>query len=161
MKRTAHYVFVLLLLLATEASFGQLSTGYHQLVRSSWELDKKDIIEDLMQFTPQEAKAFWPIYNRHMENWGRAMEFRIDIAQQYCNKFPEMSAPKVSEYVNQLVSNDIQLTRMQKKLFKKVSKVLSPARSTQFIQIEYKFQLALLSQIQERTPFIGDNLKKL
>jgi len=161
MKPTIHYLFFFLFLSACLSALGQFTTGYHQLIRSSWQVDKRQMIGDLMQFTPKEAAGFWPVYDRHMEKWGRVMVYRINIAQQYCNHFPEMTGLKVSQYIDQLVGNDVELTRLQKKLFKKINKILSPARSGQFMELEYKFQLALQGEIQQRTPFIGDNLKKL
>jgi hypothetical protein len=160
-KPTILPLFFFLFLSVSLSAFSQLTTGYHQLIRSSWQVDKRQMIGDLMQFTPKEAAAFWPVYDRHMNKWGTAMDYRINVTQQYCNHFPDMTGPKMSQYIDQLVSNDIQLTHLQKKLFKKVNKVLPPARASQFMEIEYKFQLALLGQIEQRTPFIGDNLKKL
>jgi hypothetical protein len=161
MKPTIHYLFFFLFLPAYLPALSQFAAGYHQLIRSSWQLDKRQMIGDLMQFTAPEASGFWPVYDRHMDKWGRVMDYRINMAQQYCNHFPDMTGPKVAQYIVQLVSNDVELTRLQKKLFKKINKVLSPARSGQFMELEYKFQLALQGEIQQRTPFIGDNLKRL
>jgi hypothetical protein len=140
---------------------GQITTGYFRLIRLSWQADKKFMVDKLMEFSDKEADAFWPVYDKHMQKWGRLMEYRIVITQEYCDEFELMKGTQMSMYMKEMVKNDIELTRLEKKFFTRVRKVLSPTRANQFMKIEYEFQLVLLTQMQQRTPFVGDNLKKL
>jgi hypothetical protein len=144
-----------------EPAMCQLSTGYFRLMRTSWQVDKRSIVDELMQFNEKEANAFWPVYDKHMKKWGSLMEYRITIIQEYCNEFAMMKGKDMSKYINALVKNDIELTQLQKKFFTRVRKVLPPARASQLMEIEYELQLVLLSEMQQRTPVVGDHLKKL
>jgi hypothetical protein len=139
----------------------QITTGYFRLIKMSWQSDKKFMVDKLMEFSETEADAFWPLYEKHMQKWGRLMEYRIVITQEYCDEFEIMKGTQMSMYMKEMVKNDIDLTRLQKKFFSKIRRILSPTRANQFMKIEYEFQLVLLTQMQQRTPFIGDNLKKL
>jgi hypothetical protein len=150
-----------LLAMGIQPAISQITTGYFKLIKISWQADKRLIIDEMMQFNEKEADAFWPLYDRHMQKWGRLMEYRISISQQYCNEYAYMKGAQMSKYIDKLVENDVELTKLQKKFFNKIRHILPSARANQFMQIEYEFQLVLLTAIQQRTPFVGDNLKKL
>ena len=139
----------------------QNNSGFFRLIKMTWQSDKKLMIDQMMEFTEKEANEFWPVYDRHMQKWGRLMEYRIAITEEYCDEYGTMKGTQTSLYIKELVQNDIELTRLQKKLFSKVRKILPAARANQFMEIEYEFQLVLLSQLQQRTSYIGDNFKRL
>ena len=127
----------------------------------SWEFDKKAAVDEVMQFDEKEADVFWPVYDRYMKDWGRLMNYRIFGLQKSCDNFKNMSPATTSRFIDQLFVNDIELTKLQRKTYKKVRKVLSPMRASQFMQIEYAFQLVLLSEMQQRAMFVQDCMKKL
>lgn len=144
-----------------QPAFSQNNGGFFRLVKMTWQSDKKLMIDQLMEFNEKEANQFWPVYDKHMQKWGRLMEYRIAITEEYCDEFGTRKGTQTSLYIKELVQNDIELTRLQKKLFAKVRKILPATRANQFMELEYEFQLVLLSQLQQRTSYIGDNFKRL
>lgn len=119
------------------------------------------IVDDLMEFDDKEADDFWPVYEKYMKKWGRLMNYRIYRMDTFNDEFKSMSTMALSKYMNELFVNDVELTQLQKKTYKKVRKILSPMRANQFMQIEYAFQLVFLSEMQQRATLISDLMKKL
>lgn len=156
-------LFILILLMPGLSSFVMAQTLTRQtgLIRSSWEGDKKLIVNDLMEFDDREADHFWPVYDKYMRKWGRLMNYRIYRMEMYNDEFKNMSTMALSRYMNELFINDVELTQLQKKTYKKVRRTLSPMRANQFMQIEYAFQLVFLSEMQQRAALISDLMKKL
>jgi hypothetical protein len=157
-------LFGLLFLIAailTQSASAQSQIGRLNMLKASWQFDKKIMLSELMQFDQREANAFWPIYNSYMKDWSRLMNRRIFTVQKYCDDFKNMTAPQVSQFMNDLFVNDTKLNKLHKKTFRKVSRVLSPMRASQFMHLEYAMQLQLMSEMQQRALFVGDLMKKL
>jgi len=160
-KKNLFCVLFLLVVLFARPATAQITTGQFRIIRLSWEFDKKAVVNEVMQFDEKEADAFWPVYDKYMKSWGRLMNYRIYGLQKCCDDFKTMTPAATSRFMNELFINDIELTKLQKKTYRKVRKVLSPLRSSQFMQIEYAFQLVLLSELQQRAMFVQDCMKKL
>jgi len=130
-------------------------------MRTSWELNKKSILNDMMQFDAGEASVFWPMYDKYMKSWSKLINERVYTIQKYCDEFTELSASQMSKFMKELFSNDLDLNKLQQKTYKKANKVLSHTRASEFMQIEYTFQLVLISEMQQRAMTIGDSMMKL
>jgi hypothetical protein len=139
----------------------QIVTTRSGFVNTLWQADKKLIVDDLMEFDDKEADHFWPVYDKYMKKWGKLMNYRIYRMEVYNDEFKSMSPMALSKYMNELFVNDVELTQLQKKTYKRVRKTLSPMRANQFMQIEYAFQLVFLNEMQQRASFISDLMKKL
>jgi len=155
------FILVLLLVALLQPTLAQLATERSRIIKASWQFDKKILLAELMQFDENEANAFWPLYNKYMKDWTKLINYRIYRIDRYSNDFKNMPAPAMSQFIDELFVNDVGLTRLQKKTYKKIRKVLSPVRANQFMQLEYAFQLVLLSDMQQKTMFVGDVMKKL
>jgi hypothetical protein len=139
----------------------QGTSGRFKLLKASWEFDKRVMLTELMHFDDAEASAFWPVYNNYMKDWGRLMNYRIYAIQKYCDDFTNMSGSQLSHFMASLFENDEALTKLQKKTYKKVKRILSPTRANEFMHIEYGLQLILISEMQQKALFVGDMTKKL
>src|SRR4051812_48553072 len=98
----------------------QISSERFRSMKSSWEYDKKIAVNELMQFNEKEANQFWPVYNKYMKEWGKLMNYRITTMEQYCEEIENIKSDRMSQLMNQLFVNDVDLSKLQKKTYKKV-----------------------------------------
>ena len=152
------FLFIAVFTLTAKA---QIRTDKYMLMQASWEFNKKTALAELMQFDEKEANAFWPVYNKYMKDWSRLITHRIFRIVGYSAFYKNMTPPSMSQFTNDLFVNDVKLTKLQKKTYKKISKFLSPVRANQFMHLEYATQLILLSEMQQRALIIGDVMRKL
>src|SRR5437763_6568511 len=108
--------------------------------RAAWQVQKKHVVEQFMDFNAEEAKKFWPLYQQYAVKLERLVYDRMALMQQYENNFPNLSESQAIGYTNRLFKNDGALTKLQKRYFGRMRHVLTPMRASQFIQVEYEMQ---------------------
>jgi hypothetical protein len=128
--------------------------------RVAWQVEKKHVVEQFMDFNADEAKKFWPVYDQYTARLERLVYKRMALMQQYENDYPNLNGSQAVGYTNRLFKNDGALTKLQKKYYSRMQRVLTPMRASQFMQIEYEMQAMIRAEMQRRAPFIGD-IKKL
>jgi hypothetical protein len=126
-----------------------------QLVRDQWGVDKKQLIMDYMKFTDKESKAFWPVYDSYMRAHRPLMDKRIALIKDYAKNYEKLTDLKATELTNKVLDNDMAISKLQKDYYAKFSKVVSPLRASQYMQVEYYLQTTVKSMIQDEIPFIG------
>jgi len=89
------------------------------------------------------------------------MNYRIYTIEKYCDDISNMTNSRMAQFMDELFVSDVELNKLQKKTYKKVRKILTPVRASQFMQMEYAFQLVLLSEMQQRAMYLGDATRKL
>ena len=57
-------------LISVQSVNAQSIAGRFRIMKNSWEVDKKKVLTELMQFDASEAHDFWPLYDRYMKNRG-------------------------------------------------------------------------------------------
>ena len=155
-----YFAFVLSIVYSVPAK-AQLPTGHLGLIKAEWELDKKILLADIMEFEQQEAIAFWPLYDTYMKDWCKLINDRTSKLTAYCDNFKKTTNSTDLQFTDQLFVNDIELNRLQKKTYKKMRKVIPLDKANRFMQLEYTFQLALLNEMQQRAVVMSDLVKKL
>ena len=161
MRKILFCIAFLFTLISVQRVNAQSIAGRFRMMKTSWEVDKKKVLTELMQFDAAEAHDFWPAYDKYMKNWSRLMNYRIYTIEKYCDDISNMTNSRMAQFMDELLVSDVELNKLQKKTYKKVRKILTPVRASQFMQMEYAFQLVLLSEMQQRAMFLGDATRKL
>ena len=126
-----------------------------QLVRDQWGVDKKQLIMQYMNFSEAESKAFWPVYDAYMRQHRPLVDARIKLIKDYAKNYEKMTNTKATELINKVLDNDMAISKLQKDYYAKFSKVVTPLRAGQYMQVEYYLQTTVKSMIQDEIPFIG------
>ena len=116
------YRFVALLCLLATAStaFAQGSLdSYIELLRSDLQTQKTALITEALQFTDDEAKAFWPMYREYELEGSKLMDRRVAALKDYAANYETMDDKKADELIKG--SFEIQTDRisLREKYYKK------------------------------------------
>jgi len=107
-----------------------------------------------MQFTADEAAAFWPIY-RDCENQGKALgDERVQIIQDYARNFLQMTDAKADELIQKAMENQSKRAALSKACYERVRKVLSGVTAARFAQVENQLNLLIDLQIAASLPIV-------
>jgi hypothetical protein len=99
-----------------------------------------------LQLTPDESKAFWPLFNQ-FENERDALKDRYDLDNQ---KLELMSDKDVEAAVMQHFEMEEQLVKLRRDYVRRFMEVL-PVRKVALLQrIDTEFKRALLEEIKKR-----------
>jgi hypothetical protein len=99
-----------------------------------------------LQLTPDESKAFWPLFNQ-FENERDALKDKFDLEGQ---KLELMSDKEVEAAVMQHIEMEEQLVKLRRDYVRRFMEVLSVRKVAMLQRIDREFKLALLEEIKKR-----------
>lgn len=137
-------------------AYAQQADTEAELLQKYWGQGKKALIERYMQFSDAESAAFWPVYDAYMEKRQALGNDRIKIIGDYARNYANLTDDKAAQLTQTLLTNDLKLTKLEKKYYNKFKKVLSPLRASQFMQMERYLHTSIRNELQEAIPFIGE-----
>lgn len=144
--------------LALQSTTAQSIKNEVQIIEGAYGIQKKQIIEQVMNLSGKEASRFWTIYDIYEDKRMLLGEERLFLLHDYVIAYPSLTEAKASEITSRCFKNDEALARLHKKYYKKVRKELSPLQAARFIQVEAYLQNVIRIQLQTRLPFIGETI---
>lgn len=144
MKRTLSIIPAFLLLFFF--SNGQPPEGRRERVEAM----KIGFLTERLDLSPEEAKSFWPIYNKYQDELEALRKGRRDNLINARQNFDEMSDGEVAKAVDtelQFRQSELDIIRKYDPQFRKVLPIKKVAR---LYQAEEAFKRKLLEMLQER-----------
>lgn len=126
------------------------------LIQSAYGMEKRAIVEKYMQLTDAEATGFWKVYDEYeiaRKEYGKR---RVNNIIDYANNYANLTDDKAAELIKKSMDNQASFTKLQASTYKKMTKVLSPKRAAQFIQLESYLETVIRLNISNDIPFIGE-----
>ena len=113
---------------------------------------KVAFITNELQFTPDEASKFWPLYNAYED---KQKEIRKGKIKGYINRMNDDSFDKLSEkeattLLTQMESNEEELYMARKKFVTSLKGVISPIKILRLKKSEENFNKKLLQQYRDK-----------
>ena len=96
-KTTIFLTAALLLILKTPATIAQSINNEIQIIEGAFGIEKKQVVEDAMNLSGQEATVFWPIYEEY-ENKRRVLgKERLYLIYDYMVAYATLTDKQASE----------------------------------------------------------------
>ncbi|MBK8502738.1 MAG: hypothetical protein IPL46_11250 [Saprospiraceae bacterium] len=102
-------------------------------------------ITQRVNFTPQEAQVFWPIYNEYREKEKQIKNSRSDRVE-----ILDMDEADAEIYVDKILSLEQQELDLKKQYFEKLKSVISSKKIIRFYAAERMFKERLLQAMNQR-----------
>ena len=131
-----------------------------ELTRSEVQSRRQEIVKELMELTPQESEAFWPIYREYQVDAAKLGDQRVALIETYfanADKLTDEQADKLLEDAFKLRKNQLDL---QKKYVGKYRKVLPAVKVARLYQIENVLDAIISANLQASMPMIGDSTQR-
>jgi hypothetical protein len=127
---------------------------YIALLRQDVQKQKVAIVSQLMDLSPEQAAAFWPIYNEYTKELSALNDLRVQGIKEYAANYNSLSDEKATELAKMRFEYEEKLLAIKKKYFEKFSKALTPKLATRFFQIENQLLDVIDLQIASSLPVI-------
>jgi hypothetical protein len=127
-----------------------------ELTRAKVQSRRQEIVKELMELTPQESEAFWPIYRDYQRDAATLGDQRVALIETYFANAANLSdeqADKLLDDAFKLRKNQLDL---QKKYVGKYRKVLPAVKVARLYQIENALDAIISANLQASMPMIGD-----
>jgi len=146
----------IVLLLFVSFAFSQNVGKYLESQQKVLKKEKKEVVKDVLELTPEEAKVFWPLYDQYIEELKPFNQILVNTLTEYIDKYNKLT----DEDAKRLFNNDILVEesrmRLKKKYYRKMVKVLPPQKVIRFFQLEKRLWALIYNDLTIDVPLIGD-----
>jgi len=153
MKKLNLLVIVILMSLSAQA---QDFNDYLEVSREVLKTEKKALIADLMQFSPEESQVFWPLYNEFEEKKYVVNTRYFNLVQKFADNYGSMSDEVATQVINESMSIDMEMIKLEKAYAKKFMKILTPQRALKYLQAENKIKTLIDAEMALQIPFLDE-----
>jgi hypothetical protein len=145
-------LLVLALLCVGTAASAQ--EAYIELLRSDVRTEKVAIITEAMDFTDEEASAFWPVYRKYEYDLAKLKDLRIELIKEYLKHYDSMTNRRAKDLMKRSFKLEEKQTTLRKNHFSKFERVLGSMRAAKLMQIERQLEMLIDLQIAAEIPIL-------
>jgi hypothetical protein len=127
---------------------------YVDLLRQDVQKQKVAIVSQLMQLSPDQAAAFWPVYKEYAKELSDLGNLRVQGIKEYAANFRSLSDEKATELAKMRFNYEEKILALKRTYFEKISKALTPKLAARFFQIENQLLDVVDLQVASSLPII-------
>lgn len=123
-------------------------------VRQAITADRRGVVEKYMQLTPEEAKKFWPLYDKYQGDLDPIVKRQNRVVLDYVNTESSMTDANAKRLVNELLAVEADEQKLRESTAKKMMSALPARKAARFLQIENKIRTLNRFDLAERMPLV-------
>ncbi|MBZ5856082.1 hypothetical protein [Flavihumibacter profundi] len=143
-------------LLISAVSFGQSNKEDVDMIQAMFGKEKKDLVQAYMTIPEAQKTAFWNLYDQYEGERKALGRERIALIESYANDYNKLDDAKSSSLMNRKLKWLGDYTKLQKKYFDSMSKVIGGKQASKLFQLEDYLENNIRLTIQESIPFIEE-----
>jgi len=124
------------------------------LARSDLKTEKTLILAQNIQFTEDEAFAFWPLHSEYNDALNKLLDQRLILLGDYAATYKGMTDAQATALAKKVFDWETRRTDLKRTWFKKFAKVVPAKKAAQFFQIENQLNAALDLRLAASLPLI-------
>ena len=129
-------------------------SSYIEIVRSALKTEKKVLISEVMQLSGEENLSFWDVYNEYDEKLYKLNTDYFKVVMDFTDNFENMSADMATDILQRVNKYHMDVAKLEKSYFKKMTKVISPQKALRFFQASNKIQVMIDAQMAAEIPLL-------
>jgi len=135
-------------------SNAQTTDDQIQVARSALQADRKATVAEALQFTEPEGKAFWPLYEQYRAEMDKTGDALLKLIKDYAQLYPNVPDDRAKVMLKDLGDLEKRQVETRNSYLKKIAKVISPAKTLRFAQVETRLDLALRLGLASEIPLV-------
>jgi hypothetical protein len=136
-----------------------LSVPFVAFADESMELKKKImfdqkrlVVMENMEFTEEEGKAFWPVYDKHQEELFIINQRGARLILAYASAFQTLTDDMATQIIDEYYDIQDERLAVMKKIAVDVGKVLPGKKAFRYLQIETKLMAVARYELSKEIP---------
>lgn len=147
---------ILFLFIGAGNLFAQTIQEEFDYVQKLFGKEKKLVVEAIMELNSEKASAFWPVYEAYENERAFLAKERMQTIYDYLNKYSVFTDIEVDDLANRTLKNDLSLSKLHSKYYKKFQKAVSAHDAAKFLQLDTYIHNTIRNAIQQELPFIDE-----
>jgi predicted GH43/DUF377 family glycosyl hydrolase len=127
-------------------------SAYAELLRQDVRTLKVAIITEVVGFTEEEDRAFWPIYREYDLEMSKLADERVRMIRDYAANFASITDERAASLAATALDLEARRNAAKAKCYERVKTALSPRTALRFLQVEHQLQLLVDLQIAAALP---------
>jgi hypothetical protein len=123
-----------------------------EVVRASSQADRVTIITQAMNFSEEDAAAFWPIYRKYERERSELDDRRVAVIKDYAAKYPNLTDAEAKGMAQRMIDCDASMAALKKKYYKNFNAVLPALTVTKFFQLDHRLDLVMDMKVESSLP---------
>ena len=128
--------------------------AYIDLLRANVKTQKTQLIGAVMQFTPEEASLFWPIYKEYDTELTKLGDQKLAVIREYADHYGRITDEKADELVRKFLDVKSQRDALLRKCYEQIRSKMGGKEAARFIQVENQLLLLIDLQIASQLPAV-------
>ena len=125
---------------------------YAELLRRDLKAQRVGLITQIMEFSPQDAAKFWPIFKEYDAELTKLGNGRIELIDDYIKNYAAITNEKADAIMSKAFDLEAQRAQLKKKYFGIMKVSLSAQTAARFFQVENQIQDLVDLQIAANLP---------
>jgi len=126
-----------------------------ELTRANIQTRRQEIVQSIMELSPTESEAFWPVYREYRNEVTKLGDERVKFIERFANQANTMSDEESKKLLDDWFKLRERHLGLQKKYAGKFRKVLPGAKVARFYQVENALDTVVSANLQAAMPVAG------
>jgi hypothetical protein len=113
---------------------------------------KKLVVMENMDFTDEEAKAFWPVYEKHQEELFQVSQRGATLILAYASVYQSLTDDQATKIVDEYYNIQDERLAVMKRMMVDVGKVLPGKKAFRYMQVESKLTAIARYELAKEIP---------
>jgi hypothetical protein len=122
------------------------------LTRASIQLRRQAIVTSIMDLTPKESEAFWPLYREYRVEMAKVGDRMSKLLVQYSEQYDGLTDAQASQIMKDWISVEKARMGVKDKYISRFKKILPARKVMRFFQADNKLDAMLLAQLASVVP---------
>ena len=119
--------------------------------------ERKAIVNDNMKLSSDEAKAFWPIYDKYEGAMDKIEDRHIAEIKDFAKNYDTLTNADAKRKLDQVMAIAQARLNVQKAYIPKFRAVISEVKTTRFFQIDNKLRAMVQCEIAQMVPLAKES----
>ncbi len=125
-----------------------------EILRDTIRANKKALVAANLRLTDDEAKQFWPVYDRYQSELTGVNDRLVKVIEDYAANFRDLSDEKAMKLVGEYLSVEEDRAKVRRSYLSEIAKTLPGRKVARFYQIENKMDAILRYDLAKGIPVI-------
>jgi hypothetical protein len=144
-------VALLLALLATAAAADEANL---EILQNTLRSNRKALVDVNLALSDEEARAFWPVYDRYQRDLGAVQQRLLRVIRDYSDNFGKLGDEKARELVEEYLAVERDRAEVRRTFLEPISQALPGRKVMRFYQIENKIDAVLRYELAATIPVV-------
>jgi len=135
-----------------EAAQDEDLTSDLALTRASIQLRRQAIVTSVMDLTPKESEAFWPLYREYRVEMAKVGDRMSKLLVQYSEQYDGLTDAQASQIMKDWISVEKARMGVKDKYVSRFKKILPARKVMRFFQADNKLDAMLMAQLASVVP---------